>query len=233
MAAAYSGASSASIIYDSLQPAHGTGFGTQDNILTLRSNRAVNGVETGKVAWNGTQDHPTGAQVDSNSGKTATFTFGSLGITNAGQILLTWNPNEKGNTNGQKTRVDSLFLSIYAPNGSVLTTQSLAAPVTHNTTPVNPGLGGDGFAYLLDTAGISSVNSALFGINGGFNDYRLGLESQISFADAGPDTWIIGSRPYDPGVQVPEPSSAGLLGLAVLGIALTRLYAVRRRTYIE
>ena len=233
MTATYSEVSSASIIYDSLQPAHGTGFGTQDNILTLDSNRAVGGVETGKVAWNGANDVKTGAQVNTNNNKTATFTFGSLGITNAGQILLTWNPNERGNTTGQKTRVDSLFLSIYAPNGSVLTTQSLAAPVTHNTTPLNPGLGGDGFAYLLDAAGIGSVNSALSGISGGFSDYRLGLESTISFADAGPDTWIIGSRPYDPGVSVPEPNSAGLLGLAVLGIALTRLYAVRRRIYTK
>jgi hypothetical protein len=229
MAVTYSGVSSASIIYDSLQPAHGTGFGTQDNILTLNSNlAALGGVETGKVAWNGTKDVYSGVQVDTNSGKTATFSFGDLGITNAGQILLTWNPNEIGNTAGQKTQVDSLFLSIYAPDGSVLTSQSLAAPVTHLTTPVNPGLGGDGFAYLLDTAGIGSVNSALAGIGGSFSAYRLGLESTVKFADAGPDTWIIGSRPYGD-TSVSEPGTLGLLALSVLGIAFTKLYATRRR----
>lgn len=232
MAAAYSGVSSASIIYDSLQAAHGTGFGTQDNILTLDSHKAVGGVETGKVAWSGASDLESGAQVDSNSGKTATFTLGALGITNAGQILLTWNPNEIGNTAGQKTDVTSLILSIYAPSGSVLTSQSLATPVIHTTTPTNPGLGGDGFAYVLDTAGISSVNSALAGIGGSFGNYRLGLESTVSFADAGPDTWIIGSRPYDPGVSVPEPGTASLLGLALLGIALAKRYTTKRRTSV-
>ena len=73
LAAAHMGFASANLIFDDNIDAKGTGFGTQDNILTLHNAGgagAATDTEDGTVAWTGTAQTCTGNDVVCTSGQT-------------------------------------------------------------------------------------------------------------------------------------------------------------------
>ncbi|MBU1566279.1 MAG: hypothetical protein KJ630_11730 [Proteobacteria bacterium] len=152
------------MIHSSIDIDSGTGFGTQNNILTIQKTGGagiITDTEEGMVAWNGINaDVLTGGEVVSGVGKTRTYTFAELNITDASQILFEWNPAEVGT--GQLTEVYALKMSIYKNDGDGTADyeDSLLAPVTHPAT-INNGVGGNGFDYLLDSAGVLSLNTWL------------------------------------------------------------------------
>lgn len=219
------GLASAALIYSAQTDLSGQGFGTVNNILTMQQSGGAGDASTteqGKVAWNGSQDvvTSTSGTADANVGKTATYTFGSLGITDASEIVLGWNPDEVGN--GARTDVLTAIISIYAPDGTVVFTDSLAAPVTHLSE--TGGVGNAGHAYLLDAAGVAGLRTVLNPIQD-FSLYRIGLESLVSFVDNGPDTWTIQKGPGDSPCTgdcgtVPSPAPLALLGIGLGAIAM-------------
>ena len=96
----------------------GEGFGNADNILTLKKPVGAgteSDIEKGGVALNGANDVYSG-DANTNSGKSAIFTFGYLGITDASQIFFLWNQNEIGNTRTD-TQINELRMDTYAPAG--------------------------------------------------------------------------------------------------------------------
>jgi hypothetical protein len=241
----YAAAASANLIFDSNEDASGTGFGTQQNILTLHNsggNGGATDTEDGTVAWDGTAQTCTGTDVVCQDGKTDLFTFGQLNIDDAAELKLVWNPNEVGST-GVQTQVDQLTATIYNPNGTTFFTASIDQAVTFQTIQGN-GVGGAGFVFRLDTAETADLNTLLGTLLSADRDKLIiGLHSSVSFVDDGPDTWTIVSQcpagttcgaPPEPctvdcGPQsVPEPQTLFLVGLALLGIGATQYRSYRR-----
>ena len=223
------GSASASLVFMGTYDGTGEGYGNVNNILSLHKSGGAGGagdVEAGTVSWDGTQDVKTGDYDLTNPNKTATQTFATIGLsgsTAAADLRLFWDPSEVGSSAGDDTQVDQLVMSIFAPDGTLLFSASLAAPVHHNTLG-NPGLGGGDFVYGLDATQAAGLQAALDGV-GDFSQYRIGLHATVSYVDDGPDTWFVGKKLGGNGNHVPEPGALSLAALGLFGAAM----ASRRR----
>lgn len=241
----FAGTASADLVFLTDSANTGEGFGNVINILSMQKPGGAgtaSDVEQGKVAWNGSSNvitsttSPTTVLTDPN--KTATQTFAAVGLsgaTAAQNLRLIWDPSEVGSAAGDDTQVNTLILSIYDTLGSVVFTASLAAPV-HHSYVVGPGLGVGDFIYGLDLTQQGTLQTALT-LAGDFSAFRIGLESNVSFVDDGPDTWLLANanggvceptpannfcgNPPPPSSTgtIPEPSSSALafLGLGLIG----------------
>lgn len=225
----YAGGASASLVFMGASSDPGQGYGNVVNLLSMHKSGGAgtaSDVEDGIVAWNGSADVISGFYALTDPNKTATHTFGSIGLsggTAAANIRLIWDPSEVGSASGDDTQVDALILSIFAPTGGAAVFQaSLAAPVFHNYV-VGPGLGVGDFVYGLDAAQAGMLQATLNGI-GDFSAYRIGLTASVSYIDDGPDTWLLANAGV-PGNQVPEPGILSLAAIGMLGVAV----ATRRR----
>jgi hypothetical protein len=151
-----------------------------------------------------------------------TPTLSSLSITDASQIGIIFDATQPG---GGPISMDNLILKFYSPAGVLLFEEGLKSPpVLFLTT--TPGNGKTDFVFVLDAAGISAANLAIFG-TAGFGDDRLALESTMSQAAGGPESFLViqVGQGGGGGVQdVPEPVSFLLIGsgLALMG-SLKRL----------
>ncbi len=184
-------------------------------------------IEGGSVTWNGTNDVVTqdpGSVIEGDPNKTATQTFATVGLsgaTAAADLRLIWNPSEVGSDEGKKTVVEELTLLIFNALGVQLFSASIAAPVIHETL-TNPGLGAGDFVYGLDAPQAAALQ-AILDAAVDFSNYRIGLDTKVSFVDDGPDTWLVAKGES---VPVPEPATTALLSLGLLGFAASR----RRRS---
>lgn len=194
----------------------GTGYGNVNSFLSLTPQG--NGTSaTGGVAWSGTADVTTGNVSPDGNNKNATYSFSQLGITDAANLLLIFNPNEPGNTATNGITLSALTLSVYGMTGSLLYSTSLLNPVVFSSTQTGNGIAGYGF--VLDDTGIAGVNGVLSAGN------RIGLSASLLNAQGSADNFFgIAVEGEGPGNDVPEPGSVALLGLGAAGIV-----ALRRR----
>jgi len=149
-------------------------------------------------------------------------TIGSLGIASASQIGILFNAAEP---NGDSINVVDLTLKFYTSTGTFLG----AIDGQQDFRGTNPGNGVAGFTFVVDSAQQSFVNG-LLGIGGAGT--TLALEATLADFAGGPETFLIyntnntrgpgGPGTGGPGTSVPEPGTAALLGLGLLGALFSR-----------
>lgn len=212
---AISASSHASLINTGVVTDTGTGIGNVNTVLTLQNNNQT-GEASGSVIRSGTADATTGDAAPGAS-KNATYSFGELNVTSASQLEFVFNPVEPGEVLTNPITLESLILTIYTNDGSVLWNSGTFTSITFPTTET--GTGRSGYLFALDALQAADAQQHVAASN------RIGLAASLSGATGGPDTFFVGILDGEgPGEEVPEPGSVALLGLGMVGMA-----ALRRR----
>ena len=227
----------ASLIYDSRIRISGQGFGNAPRLLVMQETGNGDDVESGCVGVSGGIAIGSGsctsdgnvfqgngftnlggdeANPQADNQKFGIPTLGELGFEDAGDIGLLFNATEPG---GNGVRIDDVTLKFFQGD-------TLLAAIDGNQTfdSTNPGNGVAGFTFVIDDAQQDFLDTAIFGLPN-FSDIRIALESTISDAQGGPESWLAFN--LNRANPVPAPGGVGLLVMALGGIGLR---ARRRRT---
>jgi hypothetical protein len=188
---------------------------------TIGGNGLVNvdtAANTGDVSPSGTSD------------KNNLINLSAIGVTNANQIFINYNPSQTGAS--PTTDILDLTLKFYNSAGTLVTSLdggcgtscnlNSTDPLFFGDTGTNLGNGGVGFVLTLDTNQRNLLNAAC-GVNF-VNCATVAGEAQIAFANDGPDSFTLFSSGQ---VPVPEPASLAIFGSALAFAGLAR--KLRRR----
>ena len=250
---ALSAPAAADIVYDSNITTLGTGFGSVPRMLT------VDQTGSDKVNPQGTESACDGnsggslvigqcsgqdALISGNGyivpnsadsvggGKDALVTLSSIGITNADQIVIIYNPSQEGGATQQWTDIIDITLKFYGSNNQLLTsadggcgnscTLTASDSLYFPDAGTNLGNGGTGFALVLDATQAGLVNAAC-GANL-INCITMALEVTIKNANDGPESFYL----YTANLS-PEPLTWTLFAAGLLGAFGLRRKAIRLR----
>jgi len=223
---------SANIILDSSITALGQGFGANPRLLTVQESGAQTTTESGCVSFTGAtganacDKHdatfqpngviPVGGSENNGPNQNNVGILSSVGITSAGQIVITYNPSETGANPG--STITDLTIKFFSSNGTEVISVDNASPLVFGNTGTNLGNGGVGFALVLDATEAAAVNAACGANLAGCT--TIALESTITGIDDGPDSFALFSRSQ----VVPEPASLAIFGSALAGLGLLRRF---------
>ena len=137
-------------------------------------------VESGGVRWNGTKDVWFG---DTSAGPHQnTILFSSLGVQDASQLRVLININEANGGDKMPITIDSLTITGYATDGTVLFTATSLGPLTLEQFKKAQGATSD-YALGLDAEASARLQAALETDP----NLRLGLEATLSDVHGGPE----------------------------------------------
>jgi LPXTG-motif cell wall-anchored protein len=233
-------AASASLIFDSTINVTGQGFGNNPRLLTLQERGRGDDVQSGCVAANagGSIAIGSGACISdsqvfmgngltnvggdevnpqSDNHKFGIPTLGELGFQDASDIGLLFNAVEPGGAAKNNVNVNDVTLKFYDSNGNLLA----AIDGSQNFPTTETGNGRAGNVFVVDAEQQAFLNSTIFGLSD-FSDIRIALESTISAAQAGPESFsainLGRSGGSTGGTPVPAPAGFGLFALAAAGL---------------
>lgn len=226
-------AASASIIYNSEILVTGQGFGVEPRLLTVQETGNGDDVESACVAAGSSISFGSSAcisdsQVYQGNGftnqagdevnpqadnhKYGTPTLSEMGYDDASDIGLLFNATEPS---GDRVNINDVTLKFYSPTGELLA----AVDGNQELLSTNPGNGVAGFVFDIDPQQEAFLNPLIF--TGNFGDIRIALESTISDAQGGPESWYAINLNAPPS-QVPAPPALGLFMLGAAGLVWRR-----------
>jgi hypothetical protein len=239
---------SANIIYE--QPIYqtGTGFGNEPRLLTVQERGPQkNGTESACVGVSGGQTSVGSSNCISDSSvykgngvsnkggdevnparegnKYDTPTIGELGFNGAEDIGLIFNATDPA---GNAITIDDVTLKFFLGDALIA---AIDGSMTFDATEAGNGVAG--FLLSVDEDQQAYLNATVFGL-GNYEDVRIALETTISGAAGGPESfWATnlnrnpsstGSTGSTGGTPVPAPA-----GLALFALGAGALVARRRR----
>ncbi len=193
----------------------GQGIGSTLTVLTLQNGSPT--TESGGVLFNGT---PFG-NASTGASQTSTFTFATLGITNANQLGLVVNLAEPGSesppsvTTASSTLAananlaNAITLNVYSSSGVLL--DQFSASTGLNLNQVGGGVGGSGIVFHLTDAEAAQLN-AILAANAGTEVFTVGA----TFANAQGGNDVIQAVQLT--TAIPEASTWAMMILGFLGV---------------
>ena len=201
----------------------GQGIGSTLTVLTLQNGSPT--TESGGVLFN---DTPFG-NASTGASQTSTFTFTTLGITNANQLGLVVNLAEPGSesppsvTTASSTLAananlaNAITLNVYSSSGVLL--DQFSASTGLNLNQVGGGVGGSGIVFHLTDAEAAQLN-AILAANAGTEVFTVGA----TFANAQGGNDVIQAVQLT--TAIPEASTWAMMIIGFFGVGFA---AYRRR----
>ncbi len=221
-------AANAALVFDGSISTSGQGFGNAPRLLTIQGGGSGcvkvggSGLVGGKTACDGTLYNNLGgheANPLADNQKFGIPTIGELGWASAADIGLLFNPVEPGAAGKNGINVDDVTLKFY--KGTTLIAEVNGS---YKFASTDQGVGSAGFVFAADQASQALLDQSVFGQQG-YGDFRIALESTLSKADGGPDSWAAVNLLRTPPISaVPEPSTWAMMivGFGLAGAAMRR-----------
>lgn len=138
-------------------------------------------------------------------------TLGELDWDSAADIGLIFNATEPG---GNAVNINDVTLKFYQGDNLLA-----AIDGSQQFGSTNPGNGVAGFTFVVDEQQQAFLNSSVFALPN-FSDIRIALESTISDAQGGPESYLaVNLDRGGPPTPVPAPAGAGLFALGFAAMA--------------